>query len=458
MDYTEFLESKKIKVQPSGFSVPEDAINPKLFPFQRDIVRWALRKGKAALFEGTGLGKTPQQLEWANHVHQHTGGDILILAPLAVSRQTAREGEKFGIKVNICRRQSDVKRGINITNYEMLGHFEPEHFAGVVLDESSCLKSYDSKTRGIIIESFRDTPYKLACTATPAPNDYMELGNHAEFLQVMTRNEMLSMFFVHDGGDTSKWRLKGHAKQKFWEWVASWAVMLEKPSDLDYDDNGFILPPLNIHQLTVETGNILSLFGVENLTLEERRRVRQESIEKRVAECAKIVNQSDEPWLIWCDLNAESEALTKAINGAVEIRGSHSPEYKERTMIDFTEGQIKKLITKPSIAGFGMNWQHCCKMAFVGLSDSFEQYFQAVRRCWRFGQTKPVDVYIITADTEGAVVKNIERKERDFREMLSGMIAATQEIVKENVRGTMRDETEYNPTMEMVLPEWLKGA
>ncbi|MFZ5645796.1 MAG: DNA methyltransferase [Bacillota bacterium] len=437
MDYQEFLENKKIVVTPCGIDVPRDEINPMLFDFQRDIVRWALVKGKAAVFAGTGLGKTGMQLEWANQVHKKTGGDVLILAPLAVAQQTVREGLKFGITVNLCRSQEDVQPGLNIANYEMLHKFDPSKFIGVVPDESSILKSFAGKVRTQIIKMFQETPYKLACTATPAPNDHMELCNHAEFLGVMTRAEMLAMFFVHDGGDTSKWRLKGHAREDFWTWVASWAVMLSKPSDLGYPDEKFILPPLNIKHVTVLAE------GPVAKSLTERREARKKSIEDRVALCAAMVNQSDDTWIIWCGLNAESEMLTKAISGAVEITGSDKPEYKEKTMNDFSEGKVRILVTKPSIAGFGMNWQHCNKMAFVGLSDSFEEYFQAVRRCWRFGQEKPVDVYVITAETEGAVVANIKRKEEEFAVMLSGMIAATQEITKENLQSTGREAAVY---------------
>lgn len=459
-NYRSFLASKSITFEPSGFTVDKSDLNSNLFDFQSDIVAWALKKGKSALFCGTGLGKSIMQLEWANKVHEHTGGDVLILAPLAVAQQTVREGSKFGISVTHCRSHSDVKPGINITNYEMLHRFNPEHFTGVVLDESSILKAQDGRTRTMIIESFRDTPYKLAATATPAPNDHMELGQHSEFLGVMSATEMLSMFFVHDGGDTSKWRLKGHAKQRFWEWVASWAVMLTKPSDLGYEDGGFLLPPLRMHQITVKASQPTEghLFAVEALTLQERQKARRSTVDDRVKACAEIVNQSDEPWTIWCDLNSESESLTKAINEAIEIRGSHSSEHKEQAMNGFSNGDIQKLVTKPSICGFGMNWQHCSKMAFVGLSDSFEQVYQAIRRCWRFGQTKPVDVYMITADTEGAVVRNIERKEREFNEMLQGMISATQEITKANVKGTSRQSEAYNANQDMKLPNWLLTA
>lgn len=438
--YQYFLESK-LSLDTAAAPIEAGNLNPALFDFQRDIVQWALRKGRAAIFAGTGLGKTAMQLEWASKIP----GKVLILAPLAVSNQTVREGEKFGIPVNPCRSQSDVKDGINITNYEMLSHFEPESFDGIVLDESSILKAHDGKTRTHIIESFQAVPYRLACTATPAPNDHMELGNHAEFLGVMTRTEMLSMFFIHDGGDTSKWRLKGHARERFWQWVSSWAVMLTKPSDLGYEDGAFELPPLRIHQITVDAppDDGPNLFPVEALTLQERQQARRATTDLRVDKCAELVNATDDTWLVWCDLNAESAALTKKIEGATEVKGADSPEHKTDSLTGFAAGNLPRLISKPSICGFGMNLQVCHKMAFVGLSDSFEQIYQAIRRCWRFGQTEPVDVYMITASTEGAVVRNIKRKERDFKVMQEGMIAATQEITRKNIKGTVRESAVY---------------
>jgi hypothetical protein len=279
----------------------------------------------------------------------------------------------------------------------------------------------------------------------------MELGNHAEFLGVMKRNEMLSMYFVHDGGNTSKWRIKRHAVGLFWEWVASWAVMLTTPADLGYDNDGYDLPPLRIHQVTVET----DMERKGTLTLSERQRARRETISIRADECARIINDDDDSWIIWCNLNDESDALHRLIADSVEVKGSDKDSFKEQAMLDFSAGKIEKLVTKPSICGFGMNWQHCHKMAFVGLSDSFEQYYQAVRRCWRFGQDYPVDVYIITADVEGAVKANIERKEQAFEEMLHGMISATQEITKANVRQTERNVHKYNPSERMILPSWI---
>lgn len=448
-DYNDFLQSKRLVAQPVGFEA--GPVNDMLFPFQRDVVRWALKRGRAAIFSRYGTGKTPMQLEWSRHVAEHTNGNVLILAPLAVAQQTAREGEKFGIGVTVCRTQADVEQGINITNYEMLAHFDPRAFSVVVLDESSILKSYDGKTRTAIIEAFGQTPYRLACTATPAPNDHMELGNHAEFLGIMSRVEMLAMFFTHDGGDTSKWRLKGHAEKEFWSWVCSWAVMLRTPSDLGYSNEGFDLPPLHYHQITVDVthqeqaadGAQLYLFPVEAQTLIDRRNARKVSLIDRVQAAADLVNASDDAWIVWCNLNAESEALTKAIPGAVEVTGSDSNEHKERAMLDFTRGAIRVLVTKPSICGFGMNWQHCHKEAFVGLSDSFEELDQAIHRCHRYGQQHPVDVYFITSELEGAVVRNIERKRQEHEKMTDQMIEQMRDLNTAAVHGLERETMDY---------------
>lgn len=447
MNYEDFLKSKRLVVVPSGFE--PIGISDKLFPFQADCTRWACMKGKAALFLGTGLGKTACQLQWANQVCQHTEGDVLILAPLAVAEQTKREGDKFNVQVTLCKNQSDILPGVNITNYEKLHNFDPKHFAGIVLDESSILKSFDGMVRTEIIEAFRDTPFKLACTATPAPNDHMELANHAEFLHVMSRPEMLATFFVHDGGSTSQWRLKGHAVKAFWEWVASWAVMMSLPSDLGYEDNGFKLPPANIEQIVVDkTGYIVK----EAMGLQDRRRARTDSLDLRVSNAVELIlSKPDESWLVWCDLNKESEALRKAIPGSVEVKGSDDPAYKASALLDFAEGRSKILVTKPSIAGYGLNLQVCHNQVFTGLSDSFEQYYQAVRRSWRFGQTEQVNIYVITSEREGAVVKNIKRKEKDFESMLKGMISATQEITKKNIKETSRE-------IEAYMTETVKGT
>ena len=456
MKYETFLRHKEITVPFSGIEINKAAINPKLFDFQRDIVLWALKKGKAAIFAGTGLGKTLMQLEWAKHI----GGTVLILAPLAVSKQTISEGEKFGIEVNHCLSQEDIiDGGINITNYERMDRFDFSKLRGIVLDESSILKAQAGKIRSQLIEYCRKIPYRLACTATPAPNDLMELCNHSEFLGVMSSNEMLATFFVHDGGDTSKWRLKRHAVHDFWRWVASWSVMLTNPADLGYDGSRYNLPPLHISQHTAHTEKQPeTLFAVEALTLQERQQARRDSVQDRARECAALVNADTDQWLVWCNLNSEADALKALIPGAVEISGSDKPEVKEQAAVDFAAGKIRVLISKPLIFGMGLNFQQCHKMAFVGLSDSFEQYYQSVRRCWRFGQENPVDVRIITADTEGTVVENIQRKEKQFEEMLRGMIAVTQNITKDNIKATTRQTKAYEPQEHMELPEWLKTA
>jgi hypothetical protein len=774
MDYQKFLEKKSIRHESCGFIT--DEVNPILFDWQQVLVKWALYKGRAALFEDCGLGKTPQQLEWAKRVNIETGKPVLILAPLAVSQQTKREGEKFGIDVNVCKTQDDVKNCINITNYEKLNHFYPQEFAGVVLDEcfppetpiqvfnidnslelrhikdirindkilnasgedyvkqtykrridravriiagqrtitssenhpyftmygwrsaqdlqpgdyimetetavrlvrdgvlpevcskqvrpvlrdillsemedvpkgynsedsqpgsgcekgpekiglaqverpesnqgdgenhepqphvksrdakegfeyiaedeaqafrawgewsrddiaaavnegctcrklgtgifyitgktstrfsdmlqgrlresrlkncnrsgrehplqqererreegqktgftrvdsveileqghpeldkyrdadgyvyfydikatrhpsfsvdgllvhnSSILKNYTGKIRNQIIETFLNTPYKLCATATPSPNDYSEIGNTSEFLGVMTRAEMLSMYFINDTSDTGTWRLKGHVKDNlFWQWIASWAVMIQFPSNIGFDDNGFVLPKLNIHEHIIPfNGKKDTLFVEPAATLSERRQARKESLNERADLAAELINNSNDTWLVWCNMNDESAALKARIQGAVEVKGSDSSEHKEKSMLDFQTDQIKCLITKPSIAGFGMNWQNCHNMAFVGLSDSYEQYYQAVRRCWRFGQEKSVNAHIITGEREGAVVANIKRKERDMQAMFQGMIGNMANLTKQELTHSSKQTTAYNPAVNMTLPKFLE--
>lgn len=464
MDYNEFLKKKITVVPNTGFEIPKSMMNPKLFDWQRDIVWWALKKGKAALFEDCGAGKTLQFFEWSKQVSRYCGNrPVLVLCPLAVAEQTKREGIKFGYDVNVVREQAQVRAGINVTNYEMLSHFDADIFCGIVLDESSILKSFTGQIRTQIIDTFRNTPYKLSCTATPSPNDYMELGNQAEFLGVMSHTEMLSTYFVHDGGDTSKWRLKGHAADSFWEWVASWAVTLQKPSDLGYDDTGFILPELTVTQHIVKSdinivGDNYSLFADLAETLTERRDARRNSLKER-CELAKslIDNDPDSQWLFWCDLNAESEYLTDIIDGAVEVRGSDKPDIKAERLNAFTVGEIQKIVSKPSLAGYGLNWQGCHNMVFVGLSDSYEMMYQAIRRCWRYGQKEKVNVYIVISEAEGNVKSNIERKERQASEMMAELVKHTKDILECEIRGTERISIPYNPQIEMEIPEWLKG-
>lgn len=450
MNYSDFLKSKRFVLESSGFDVDKSELNPMLYDFQKDIVRWALKKGKACIFADCGLGKTPMQLSWAYQVHKNTGGMILILAPLAVADQTRREAEKFGYIAKVVERQEDCISGINITNYEKLDRFISKEFTGIVLDESSILKSYSGKVRTDIIQNFHDVPYKLACTATPAPNDYMELGNHSEFCGVMTRAEMLSMFFVHDGGQTSKWRLKGHAEDVFWQWLATFSVFVDNPRNIGYEISGYDLPPLNIREIVVD-GDVPT---TETLTLAERRQARKESLQLRCEKAAELVNASDEQWLVWCDLNDESHKLHELINESVEVQGSDKDTYKSESMLNFSKGNSKCLITKPKIAGFGMNWQNCHNMIFTGLSDSYEQYYQALRRCWRFGQECQVNVYIIISSKEGCVKENIERKQTDFLKMQSEMTELTKEITKKELRSTCRISTPYEPKIEMKLPKW----
>ncbi len=451
MKYTDFISLKSAStIHTDSIQVTTAQLNPKLYDFQKDIVRWALAKGRAAIFADCGLGKTAMQLEWSIKICENFGGSVLILAPLAVASQTVAEGVKFGIRVNLCETGADVVPGINITNYEKLDKFKDCEFSGVVLDESSILKSFTGKVRTQIIDFFSNTPFRLACTATPAPNDYMELGNHAEFLGIMSYTEMLAMFFVHDGGQTSKWRLKGHAQDIFWRWLGSWAVVLDSPATLGYDAAGYDLPELRVHEIIVDGDKALN----DTLSLTERRQARKETIHARCAAAAKLVNDSPDQWLVWCDLNAESEELSDLITKSVEVRGSDKSDHRATAMLGFSVGVYHCLVTKPSIAGFGMNWQQCHKMIFTGLSDSYEQYYQAVRRCWRFGQTQPVDVYIIISAREGCVRENIERKQLDGERMHTAMVAQTKEITKKELKSTYRMATPYEPNKVMTLPAW----
>lgn len=458
-EYADFLKTKEIRYDSSGFEPESD--NPKLFQWQSDIVRWALMKGRSAIFADCGLGKTPMQLQWAAEVSRHEGKPVLICAPLAVAKQTQREGVKFDVPVTVCRKGVDVKPGVNVTNYEMLEHFDAEVFAGVVLDESSILKDASSSTRKMLTEKFRNTPFKLCCTATPSPNDFMELGTHSDFLGVMNQPEMLATFFCHDGGNTSKWRLKGHAEAKFFEWVASWACCITNPADLGYDGSDFVLPELEIEEIVTKTKDMANregqfvLFAETALSLNERREARRNSLSDRVEAAAEIANGTDEQVLVWCDLNAESEALTEAINGAVEVRGSQTPDFKENAMNGFTDGVNRVLVSKPSIAGWGMNWQQCNTMIFVGLSDSFEAYYQAVRRCWRFGQKRPVTVYIIISEAEGCVKQNIERKQADAQRMTKELVKFTKDILSAEIRHTTRMIENYITTERMDIPAWI---
>lgn len=429
MNYQSFISGKSMKAKAVGISTMPPLSNA-LFPYQRDIVAWALKRGRAAIFADCGLGKTLMQLAWADAVANHTGGRVLVLTPLAVAQQTAAEASRFGINAAVCRDGALPPSGIVIANYQLIHKFSAKDFSGVVLDESSILKSFDGKFRSQIIDMFSSTLFKLACTATPAPNDHVELGNHAEFLGVMNRPEMLATFFCHDGGETQVWRLKGHAEDKFWEWVCSWSVMVRRPSDLGYSDEGFELPAMEVVDHHVESGIKREgmLFAEHATDLESQRAARKSTLHQRCAVAAQMVNASDKPWIVWCELNDEGDELARLIPDAVQVAGSDSDDDKTSRMVGFANGLHRVLITKPKIAGFGMNWQHCANMVFVGLTHSYEQFYQATRRCWRFGQKSTVYAHAIITDVESSVARNIKRKEKESQRMVANMVKHTASI------------------------------
>lgn len=453
MSYFNFLASKAIADPATGLrDVPP--LNPMLYPHQRDMVAWALRRGRAAIFADCGLGKGPMQMEWADKQPY----ECIIAAPLAVAHQFVREAQKFGIDLAYAKDHQGITKRLTVTNYERLQDFHIDQFGAVALDESSILKNSSGAYCTWMIDAFKHAPFRLCSSATPAPNDVMELGTQSEFLGVMTRGEMLAMYFTHDGGDTSKWRVKGHAQEAFWSWMASWAVMIRKPSDLGYSDDGFTLPPLTMHEHCVKVDAPSSgfLFAVEAQTLQERQAARRDSIADRVKACANLVNGTDRPFLVWCNLNAESEALAAAIPDAVEVKGSDTDEHKEQAIVGFLDGRHRVMISKPKIAGLGLNLQNCADMAFVGLSDSYEQLYQSIRRCWRFGQDRQVNVHVITAETEGAVVSNIKRKEREAEETYNSMIEHMKDLNAAALHGgQVRNKSEYKPVASLVIPKWL---
>lgn len=444
MKYEDFVKAKRRSEVPTGHNPGE--LNSNLFDFQRTIVSWAIRRGRAAIFADTGLGKTLMQLSWAHDVASHTGGSVLVLAPLAVSEQTIEQGAKFGIEVKrVPKGESVDGPGIWITNYERIDAIDFGSLAGLVLDESSILKSQDGKTRTKIIEQSQSVPYRLSCTATPSPNDFDELGNQCEFLGVMTRNEMLATYFVNDTGDTGTWKLKGWGASRFWEWMGSWAVVLRSPSDLGFDGSRYELPPLEYFEHVVETEPLGDdLFSRPAMGLAERRKAQRNSVEARCQSLADLVNQEpNDPWLIWCHLNDEADLLAKMIPGAVNVKGSDTPESKAENLLGFANGKFRVLVTKPKLAGMGLNWQHCARMAFVGLDDSFEKFYQAVRRCYRFGQTRSVQVHMFTAENEGQILANLKRKEIAHHEMSANMVGFMKDIIDKELQGTQNIVDEY---------------
>lgn len=461
ISYADFLAGKGPQAEMHGFEA--GAIHSTLYPFQADIVKWATRKGRAAIFADCGLGKSFMQVEWARLVAGHTGGRVLIVAPIAVAEQTISEAAKLGVAVKRVSEPTDDS--IQIVNYERIHHFiaEKDMYSGIVLDESSILKSFDGKTRTLLIKEFSAVPYRLCCTATPAPNDTSELGNHAEFLGAMSRVEMLATFFVHDSDDLS-WRLKGHAAADMWRWISTWAVFVRRPSDLDYPDEGWSLPPLSVSDEVVVTGlagggehigapppheSLCAVCGGDAAADElgpicpgvtlggitKRSTVRRRTLAQRAARAAEIIQSTGGQWIVWCDLNAEEDALAKLVGAeCVVINGQTSEARRVSMLADWVSGKTRVLISKAAVFGFGLNLQNCHQVMFLGLGDSYEKFYQAVRRCWRFGQKHPVDVRIVVSDVEGAISINVKRKEAEAATMAESIIEAVRELQTGEIR------------------------
>lgn len=460
-DYRGLIAAKRIAFVPRGMQdIPP--LNPALKDHQRHSVEFALKAGCAALFLDTGLGKTLCALEWGRVVVEHTGRPVLMLAPLAVAAQHEREAVKFGIDAKAVREPDEITTPrVYITNYDRLAKFNADDFAGVILDESSILKSFTGATTRALIATFKQTPFRLCCTATPAPNDHAELGQHSEFLGVMSQSQMLTRWFIHDSADTGNWRMKGHAVQDFWNWVSGWARCVSKPSDLGFDDTGYDLPTLDLKRHIVEADRSLDagaekdgqarLFRMPDTSATSIHREKRMTTDARADVIADLVAaEPGEPWVIWCDTDYEADALADRIPGAVEVRGSMSAEVKEANLTMFSTGQVRVIITKPSIAGFGLNWQHSARMAFVGLSFSYESFYQAIRRCWRFGQTRAVNVHVACADTEESIWQIVSRKAGDHDAMKLEMTAAMARAAR-----IVPEQAPYQPAKPLALPKWL---
>lgn len=459
-DYRSFIAGKKKYPEPSGFKVSDSAINSRLFDWQKQIVAWALRGGRNALFEECGLGKTIQQLEWASHVVKHTNKPVLLLCPIAVGPQTKREADKFKIDcdVRVVSKQSEVKTGINVTNYEKLHHFDTAAFAGVVLDESSCLKQFTGKTKQKLCEAFRDTPHKLACTATPAPNDRMELGNHSEFLSVMPSDEMLQRYFINDTMKAGGYRLRKHGARDFWDWMTSWSCCISKPSDIGYSDEGYTLPGLEVIEHVVECDRVPDgmLFdtGGDSISATKVHQEKRRVLAERVDRVAQLVAEDSSPWVIWCDTDYEANALMKVLPNFVEVRGSHKEQVKEERLLAFTNGEVPGIITKSEIAGFGLNWQHAHNTTwFAGYS--FERFYQAIRRLYRFGQTHTVNCHVVMSEAEQSIAAVIKRKQAEHAEMYSEMAAYMREGMMSRIVGANNKLRPYVANVWPDMPAWL---
>lgn len=457
MKYADFLRTKKISARPMGLSkIP--ALNRRSFDWQQDVTAFLLAAGRGAAFLDTGLGKSLVSLDWGRVIHEHTNKPILMLAPLAVGPQHAREAVKFDVcAAKYIRDPKDLIHGINITNYENMHKFDAHDFGGVILDESSIIKSFTGITTRKLMKRFDAFQFKLCCTATPAPNDHMELGQHSQFLEVMESSEMLSRFFIADQSEMGRYRLKRHGVKPFWSWVASWARCLSKPSDLGYSDDGFALPELEtVHSLvkadisTNTNGLLMRLPDTSATMIHKEKRL---TADIRAERCAEILSkQKKETWVVWCDTDYEADALIKVIPEAIEVRGSMSPEKKEELIDAFTQGKERVLITKPRVAGFGLNWQHCARTCFAGISFSYEQYYQAIRRFYRFGQQRAVEAHVVMSDTETAIWQTVKRKMDDHETMKKEMASAMG-------RAAIQKEvmTEFLGDKKPKFPAFLKG-
>jgi hypothetical protein len=455
-NYAAFLQSKAVTPVIRGLdTVPDLAAH--LFPFQRLCVEFALRVGSTGCFLDTGMGKTEVQLEWCNHAMRATNGRALILTPLAVAGQTRRRAERWGYEARVIRDQSEAGPGINICNYDRLEKLDPSAFGAVALDEASILKSFTGKTTKALIAAFGGHRFRLAATATPAPNDHMEIGNYAEFLSIMQANEMLSRWFINDASTASQtWRLKGHAERDFWRWMASWARMASLPSDLGDNDDGYVLPPFDVIRHRARDSNVDSdlsdMFGQVNMSATNMHDVKRQTSAARAEKVAAIVAEdASEPWIIWCDTDYEADALLAAIPTALDVRGSMPTEKKEERIEGFATGTIRHLIGKPSMLGFGLDWSHCARMIFCGRSYSYEAWYQAVRRCWRFGQTRNLQVHVVVAEGETEIGRVVERKAADHDRMR----AAMRQAMRDAVYGDQVARIGYNPTHDGRLPKWL---
>lgn len=457
--YSDFLASKAIAAQPRGME--RGAMHPLssfLFSFQKHCVEFLLQAGSGGLFLDTGLGKTLVQLEYCEHARHASNGKALILTPLAVAKQIEREARKFGYDARVIRQQSDARQGINICNYDRLHLIDPQAFGVVTLDEASILKSFGGKTSRALTEAFTSHRWRMPATATPAPNDHMELGNYSEFCGVMDSNEMLSRFFINDTSQASQqWRLKRHGVEAFWDWMASWCRLAQLPSDLGDVDDGFILPPINVtRHRAAESAPTLTggLFGDETVSATNLHQVKRNTIAKRAAIAVDLALNEHEPWVIWCDTDYEADAILEALKGAdgvVEVRGSMAADRKEAHLEAFADGSARIMVTKPSVAGFGLNWQHCANTVFVGRSFSYESWYQAVRRFWRFGQMRTVQVHLVVAEGEDSIARVIDRKADDH----ASMKLAMREAMRRNSGRKHAAKVAYKPTHKGKLPAWI---